>query len=107
MKITLKKLKELKACSDGLEYFEANHGNEAELDKVLEKLRLERTTTDYICWLFRNLKLSGVAEKWHEDGQLAERENYKNGELDGLREEWYEDGQLKLRENYKNGEQID
>lgn len=47
--------------------------------------------------------LGGTAEGWHENGQIRERRNYKNGELDGLYETWYENGQMQQRLNCKNG----
>mgnify|MGYP006150434431 CR=1 FL=1 len=33
--------------------------------------------------------------------------NYKNGKKDGLSESYYENGQLKQKENYKNGKLVD
>ena len=48
----------------------------------------------------------GPWEYYYEDGQLASKENYKNGKMDGLREYYYEDGQLKAKANYKDGKLI-
>ena len=45
----------------------------------------------------------GVAEKWHENGQLASRCTYQNDQLHGLHEKWHDNGQLTSRREYMNG----
>ena len=52
---------------------------------------------------WKNGKLDGLFESFHENGQLCERRNYIDGELDGLQEGYHENGQLVERRNYKNG----
>ena len=47
---------------------------------------------------------SGVATKYHENGQLYFKRNYTNGRLNGLDEWYYENGQLRERMNYRDGE---
>ena len=47
---------------------------------------------------------SGVATKYHENGQLYFKRNYTNGRLNGLDEWYYENGQLKEKITYKDGE---
>jgi len=46
---------------------------------------------------------NGIFETFHENGQLASRENYKDGELDGPWEWFYENGQLMTRATFING----
>ncbi len=53
---------------------------------------------------YKNGKLDGLYESFHENNKLAIRSNYKNGKLDGLYEEWWDNGQLATKSNYKNGE---
>ena len=45
---------------------------------------------------------TGVVELFYENGQLKERENYKDGKLNGLWEEYYDNGQLLQRGNMKD-----
>ena len=49
------------------------------------------------------LKLTGVQEAWHENGQLCSRTHYQRGKLDGLYESWYDNGQQCELANYKRG----
>lgn len=39
----------------------------------------------------------GLCEQWHENGQLFEKSNWKDGDRHGLWEWWYDNGQLKKR----------
>ena len=48
-------------------------------------------------------KPEGLAELFHDNGQLAGRRNWKNGELEGLWETFDETGQLTESGRYKNG----
>ena len=43
---------------------------------------------------------NGVVETHYDNGKLESRANYKNGKLDGLREVWHENGQQLSRENF-------
>lgn len=49
------------------------------------------------------LKLTGVQEAWHDNGQLCSRTHYQRGKLDGLYESWYDNGQQCELANYKRG----
>ncbi len=46
-----------------------------------------------------NELVTGIVEKFHENGQLSRRTNYKDGKLDGTYEWFYENGQLKSKKN--------
>ena len=48
--------------------------------------------------------VTGIVEKFYDNGQLEEKGNYKDGERDGLTESYHENGQLSSRENYKDNE---
>ena len=48
---------------------------------------------------------TGVMEDFHNNGQLWERINYKNGEPEGLHESFHKNGQLRWIRNYKNGKE--
>ena len=52
-----------------------------------------------------NELVTGTVEYFHDNGQLQEKGNYKDGEPDGLWEEFHENGQLESRGNFINGEQ--
>jgi len=45
-------------------------------------------------------KQDGLWERFHENGQLAYRANYKNGKLHGLWESFHENGKVKHRQNF-------
>ena len=47
----------------------------------------------------------GLHEKYHKNGKIDYRVNYKNGKLDGLWQIYYENGQLHETGNYKDGQQ--
>lgn len=102
MKITYNELEAEKACSEGLAWFKAKFGDSVDSDILVEKLKKEKKP-EWLGWLFVALKLSGVWEVCHTNGQLWFRENYKDGRPDGLWEYWYENGQLRYRRNYKDG----
>ena len=51
-----------------------------------------------------NLPITGLFNKYHENGQLSFEGNYTNGELEGLCKSWHENGQLESEGNYTNGE---
>ena len=53
---------------------------------------------------YKDGKPEGFLDHFYENGQLWWRGNYKNGQREGLWEEFYENGQPKFRGNYKNGE---
>ena len=39
----------------------------------------------------------------HENGQIKEEENYKDGKKDGKFTWWHENGQVHFEQNYKDG----
>ena len=51
-------------------------------------------------------KAVGLWEDFHENGQLGERGNFKDGELNGLWEGFDEEGNLIYTEDWKDGELI-
>ncbi|MBR8801734.1 toxin-antitoxin system YwqK family antitoxin [Porphyromonas levii] len=53
--------------------------------------------------VYKGNRQNGLYKKWHFNGRLEERSNWKNGKRDGLYEEWKRDGQLTERYNWKNG----
>ena len=42
--------------------------------------------------------------RYHDNGQLKEEANYKDGKQDGLYQRWHSNGQLKEEGNFKDGE---
>ncbi|MBR8802389.1 toxin-antitoxin system YwqK family antitoxin [Porphyromonas levii] len=48
----------------------------------------------------------GLFEGWHENGRLRVRGHWKGGKREGLSERWYEDGRLAFRGTYKNGKPV-
>lgn len=102
MKITKKKLQNLDACKDGVDWFIENFPNGTTIDELLDRIRDKKAP--WMSWVFANFKLSGVCEAWCSNGQLGDRDNYVNGKLEGLCEWWYSNGQLASRENYVNDE---
>ena len=51
-----------------------------------------------------NQLVTGIVDRFHENGQLEERTNYIDGEPDGLSEWFHENGQLRTRGNFIDGE---
>ena len=45
---------------------------------------------------------SGRSVSYHENGQLKEKGNFKDGRKEGLWENYYENGQLTIKGNYKD-----
>lgn len=52
---------------------------------------------------FKNGKQEGLGKSWHENGQVKAEGNYKNGKLEGLWKEWYPNGQIQLEADFKDG----
>ena len=104
MEITLDKLEANKACGQGLFWFSERFPEGAEHTEIISRLEEEKTTTDWIEWLLKEFKLSGIARSWHPNGQLAYEWSYENGELHGESRDWYPNGQLKYEWVYENGE---
>jgi len=52
---------------------------------------------------WKNQKLHGLREAFHENGQLIDRVNFRDGLEDGLYEYFHSNGQLRNRGNYKEG----
>ncbi|MDC0067926.1 hypothetical protein OAL10_03905 [Gammaproteobacteria bacterium] len=56
---------------------------------------------------YKDGEKEGLWESYHENGQLEYKLNYKDGKVHGL-EEWYsEDGELSYKTCYDNGEKVD
>jgi len=51
-----------------------------------------------------NKPVTGIVEEFHENGQLSQRTNWKDGKEDGLSERFDQDGNLIETDMYKNGE---
>ena len=49
----------------------------------------------------------GLAEGYHENGQLSYKDNYKDGKKHGLSEVYYDNGQLSFKGCFKNDDYID
>ena len=47
---------------------------------------------------------TGTTVSYHENGQLEDRSNFKDGKEDGLYECYSKNGQLRFKGNYKDGE---
>ena len=52
---------------------------------------------------FKDGKPNGLVTGWYENGQKKEEINFKDGKPNGLGTRWYEDGQKKSEENFKDG----
>ena len=50
---------------------------------------------------------TGTHLDFYKNGQLTEKNNYKNGKFHGPREGYLQNGQLEWFENYKNGQLIE
>ena len=50
--------------------------------------------------------LTGIAVWFHENGQLKEKQNWKDGKKDGLEESFWENGWVRATRNYKDGQLI-
>ena len=103
MEITLKSLKEKDACAEFVKWFRKNFGKEADSEEIIKKLRDIKDTREWMYWLFYEYNLSGICEKWWDDGKIRYRINYKDGKAHGLCKWWFENGQLEYRINYKDG----
>ena len=53
------------------------------------------------------VKVHGLYEEYHENGQLQERGNYKDGELDGLWEKYHENGELESKNCSRSSQPTD
>lgn len=53
---------------------------------------------------YKGSPYSGVIEKHYKNGELHEKETYKEGKKDGDYEIYLEDGQLSMKGSYKDGE---
>jgi antitoxin component YwqK of YwqJK toxin-antitoxin module len=102
MKITLKKLKELKACKAGIKWFEEHFGEEAEHTAVIKLLEDQKDRNGYITFIFMKFKLSGKCRRWGENGELFCETNYKNGKRHGVAK-YYENGKLCCVDKWEKG----
>ena len=53
---------------------------------------------------FKDGKFDGLSESFHKNGQLEISSNWKDGKLNGLLEEYHDNGQLYEKTIYKDGE---
>ena len=51
-------------------------------------------------------KKVGTSERYHSNGQLKTKNNYKGGKLDGVHEIYHENGYLRHKGNFKEGNLI-
>ena len=56
---------------------------------------------------YRGSLLNGEIIKFHQNGRLSSKINYKDGKADGLFDTYHNDGKLNERKCYKNGERTD
>ena len=90
-----------------IEWFKKSFDEEADSDDVIKKLRDIKDTKEWMRWLFIKYKLNGLCKCWYGNGQIWFKGNYKDGERHGLYE-WFNkndriNGQIVERQNYKNG----
>jgi MORN repeat variant len=55
---------------------------------------------------YRNGRLNGKANYWHENGSMQGEIVYKDGLADGLARTWYDDGQLESERPWKDGKLV-
>lgn len=86
---------------------------------IMSAIDLRRTGNNYTGWAkrshdngqvkelaqYKNGKQHGVSTEWYENGQKRMERNYKEGNKDGLTTTWYENGQKETEVNYKDGKQ--
>ena len=79
-----------------------------ELEGVNEKELEYRDESDYEIIYLKDsdVPYTGKVFRLHENGQLTDKGNYKDGKFDGLWIEWYENGKKKMESNYKDGKII-
>ena len=70
-------------------------------NEVPSKNLVERDGIKYE--VFSKVPFTGSFVRYHENGQLEIRRNYKDGKEHGLREWYYENGQLRIKGNVKDG----
>ena len=105
MKITLDELKKKDACAEGLKWFEDTFENQAEHTEIIKQLEKEKDCDNWIDWLFRNFKLSGICRGWFSNGTKSYEWNYKNGKLHGICRGWYSNGNKWYEDHFKNGKE--
>jgi antitoxin component YwqK of YwqJK toxin-antitoxin module len=52
---------------------------------------------------YKDGKLHGLLQRWHENGQLAAHEEYHEGKWEGRRAAWWENGQVQFDWQYHEG----
>ena len=79
-----------------------------ELEGVNEKELEYRVESDYEIIYLKDsdAPYTGKVFRLHENGQLTDKGNYKDGKFDGLWIKWYENGKKKMESNYKDGKII-
>ena len=106
MKITLRMLEEKGASPEGIKWFKKNFGKETDHTKIIKKLEEEKTTTNWMGWLYCNFKLSGRYQEWYENGNKYAERNYKDGKRHGRCKLWYDNGKKSFDCTFKDGEEV-
>ena len=99
LKITADMLREHDACQDQVDLFEEVFPNGAVVPDDIEKAGKAGLATG---WAFKVFKLTGVAERWYENGQQWYRWEYRNGKRHGVYEGWHANGQQSYRREYRD-----
>ena len=102
MKITLNKLKELKACEKGLKYFKSKNflNDEVELDELINILKEDKS--NYLEWIYESFKLTGEYIRYYSDGNISCKYVYKEDKLEGEYISYYENGDIDYKCFYKD-----
>jgi len=101
--ITLKDLQEHRACNEGQEEFKTNFPDGIDVYELVKKLEERKDSNSYIFWLFITFNLTGICKYWHNSGQLAFEDNFKNGRQHGICKSWDKNGKLEYEFTYEDG----
>ena len=66
-------------------------------------VRFHENGTIWVKSNYKNVKLNGACERFYWNGNIMEKSIYKNGELEGVREWFYGNGKMGEKSIYKNG----
>jgi len=103
MKITIEMLDKKQACYDGMIWFMRYFGTEAGHTDIIRQLEKEKTTTDWMDWLYHTFQLSGRFRRWYPGGRLNEEYMCQNGKPHGRHRLWDPDGTLRIDYIYRKG----
>lgn len=103
MKITIKDLKNKKACIGGQEWFIDNFGEDGEIDvEDLKSKLIIQKEFGYLQWLYESFNLSGEYISYQKNGNIWKKCYYKNGMRDGEYIEYDKNGYILIKCFYKN-----